>query len=63
MRIILRGKKADRIGRVEWIRPTEKQISFEFIVLEAKAKMAGLQPGSMAIESSRIKDHHPNVHC
>lgn len=50
---ILRSTKADRLGsyptidkryRVERVKPMEEKISFESIVLEAKSRIAGVQP-------------------
>ncbi len=40
--------RIDRLDKVERVRPTEKKISFESIVLEAKSKIAGTQFGSNA---------------
>ncbi len=57
IRGILRSDKADRIGsyptidrsyRVERKGPVEEQISFESVVLEAKAEMADIQSGPIA---------------
>ncbi len=54
---ILRSTKADRLDsyptidkryRIERARPIEEEISFESIVLEAKSRMAGVQPVSVA---------------
>jgi len=67
IRGILRSSKVDRLSsssypmidkrnRVERVRPIEKQISFESIVLEAKSRMAGVQPVSVADRNAPIFD-------